>query len=495
VRWACNGRPEIAASTVLLLALVLLKPTTAQVIHLSDFRDYQVLQRDVGGTSKQVAVDGTWTGSSVDHIQVRVTSYTTGLDIVGWQTVAKAPAGGTFTGTIAVPQGGWYRLVAQACDRAGGRLCADSGSHRWGVGINVLCIGQSNMVGNGDIHDYTAVTTDLAGLFSNDLGWRKLADPYDSGGPGDAFDFDPWVGASMIPAFVNALAKSVPGIPIGVVPAAKGATALHGETKNCWVYRDAKDHGRADNLYGNSIRKTRAAGGVELILMHQGETDATNGTSAAEYVADLKSLLGHYREDLFPKIPLFICQLACSHSPINAKNRTDSSLQRIRNAQHDADDPPNIYLGASCIDVAVRQRDDHYLRQGYEMTGERLANAVAFHYGVSRYYRGPEIVSARYTDTSRKVIDVQLKHRGGSDITPPVGITGFIVAVAGKQIPVVSAERAGPASVGMKLGQAIDGAGVLKYLVGKEPDIAGAVRDNSPLRLPLEPTTVGVEIR
>ena len=127
------------------------------------------------------------------------------------------PFGTAFNGTIVVPQGGWYRIAVSGRDASDAEVCQATGAHRWGVGINVLCIGQSNMVGNGGIRSgYTPVTTDLAGLYSNSNAWKKLSDPYDSGGLSTDVDYDSWWGASMIPAFANSLANAFPLIPMGV---------------------------------------------------------------------------------------------------------------------------------------------------------------------------------------------------------------------------------------------------------------------------------------
>ena len=59
--------------------------------------------------------------------------------------------------------------------------------------------------------------------------------------------------------------------------------------------------------------------------------------STEQYIADFKTFLSHYREDLYPTIPLFFCQLARSFTPaIAEKKRTDTT-----------------YAGDSCRTIAV----------------------------------------------------------------------------------------------------------------------------------------------
>ena len=244
----------------------------AATVTVNDFGDHQVLQRSIGGTSATVSVTGTYVGSEVDHVQARVVKFTDGSTAVDWQTIASGLSGGTYVGTIVVPQGGWYTVAVRGRDASGTEVCQATGAHRWGVCINVLCIGQSNMVGNGNIRsNYTAIKTDLAGLYSNSNAWKKLSDPYDNGGVSSEVDYDSWYGASMIPSFANSLADAFPAIPIGIVPAAKGGTPLHGIADTCWITRDPANHANPKNLYGNSISNARAVGGVELIIMHQGK--------------------------------------------------------------------------------------------------------------------------------------------------------------------------------------------------------------------------------
>jgi hypothetical protein len=270
----------------------------AAAIRVTDFANYQVIQRVLGGTGQTVPVSGTFTGSAVKDVQVQVVDFTTESQvIVAWTPIATSVSAGAFAGTLLVPQGGWYKIAVRALGSNGAELARDVGTQRWGVGINILLIGQSNMVGNGGVFNYTSVPEDLEALYSNDNVWKHLSDPYDGGGLATDVDYDSWVGASMIPSLANALAAQFPTLPLGIVPAARGSSPLHGTSAISWVNRNPANHADPANLYGNSLSNARAVGGVELIVMLQGETDATNMTSQAVYQADLQTLLGYYRED------------------------------------------------------------------------------------------------------------------------------------------------------------------------------------------------------
>lgn len=226
--------------------------------------------------------------------------------------------------------------------------------------------------------------------------------------------------------------------------------------------------------------------------MHQGETDATNSTSREAYASELALLARNYRTDL-GEVPLFMCQLGRSTTDISVKNRTDVSMQAIRVAQQEADDPPSIYLAATAIDLDV-DATDHYVKTTQDELGRRIAAAVAYHYqtpGAPLAYRGPEIASVSYGAASRTLVDVHLTHRGGGDFAPADGINGFVVLDDGVPVPLSSVVRKDRHTIRITLEAPLAGAGSVQYLYGKLPfeTLAHTVHDDSSLALPLEPTT------
>jgi hypothetical protein len=90
---------------------------------------------------------------------------------------------------------------------------------------------------------------------------------------------------------------------------------------------------------------------------------------------------------------------------------------------------------------------------------------------------------------------VTIIHRGGGDFTPDSGITGFGVLDDDSLVGIVRADKVDQTHIRLTLSRPVAGTGSLRYLYGKAPDVAGPVRDNTPLRLPLEPTTQPVPIR
>jgi hypothetical protein len=188
-----------------------------------------------------------------------------------------------------------------------------------------------------------------------------------------------------------------------------------------------------------------------------------------------------------------MCQLGRSTTDVAVKNRTDATMQAIRAAQSDADDPPRVYLAATAIDLEVDETD-HYVKPTLDELGRRIAGAIARHEGAPgapSAHRGPSIVAATFADESRSIIDVGLRHRGGSDFEPAENISGFVVLDDGTPVPPLSASRRDAATIRITLEAPVVGVASVRYLYGKLPlpTLANTVHDNSRLALPLEPTT------
>jgi hypothetical protein len=138
----------------------------------------------------------------------------------------------------------------------------------------------------------------------------------------------------------------------------------------------------------------------------------------------------------------------------------------------------------------------HYDTPALTVVGTRLANAIKYYFGQSSYSRGPFIASASFSDASRNQVIVTLNHRGGTDITPATGITGFGVFDNGVSVSITSAVRYTANSVRLTLSSSISSGHTvtLRYLWGMTPNVSGLVKDNTPLALPLENTTADVTV-
>jgi hypothetical protein len=463
--------------------------TAAPTIAVNDFANYRVFQRDIGGTSKNVIISGSYSNMNWSRVDARVLQHGTNTAVVDWTTIDSTPGGGTFSGNLTVPQGGWYNIEVQALDGAGSVIGSSRGTNKWGVGMMILCIGQSNMSGHGQ-SPFTNVTSDLAVNYSNAGRWEHLADPYDDESPAGAVDNDnSTAGGSMIPALANSLLQTL-NFPIAFVPSAKDGSNLYSQ----WAYRNPSNHYDTTTLYGQSITKAQSVGGVELIIMHQGEADTNAHRTEAQYEADFATMIGHYREDLYATIPIFICQLG-TISIEGGDPRTDADVVAVRNAQHDLDNGVDIFMAATAMDQP-RIDDVHYTTQGLNAIGGRIAQTIKFYLGAASYYRGPSITSASFVAGNRTIVDIQIYHRGGNDITPASGITGFSLFNNGSPVSITSADRINTDQIRLTLASSIPAGSTakLRYLWGSNPDTSGLVKDNSSLAPPLENTTADITV-
>lgn len=453
------------------------KPSGGRITPI-DFADRQIVQRDPDTKNQTITFTGSVQAEGMDKLELAVVSFADGTPVVDWTKAAVE--NDSYTATLTVPQGGWYRTLLRATDKEGNLLVTYTGESRWGVGINILCIGQSNMVGQGQTKPYV-VADDLVSNFKNEA-WTHLEDPYAAD---DHSIAGGTCGGSMIPTIGNILVENY-GVPVGFIPAAQNGASLLSEHDG-WLKRTESNPTDRSNLYGNSLYRAKAAGGIEFIIMNQGENNVSRSTDAATYQAALPKLLENYKKDLGYDVPLIYCQLG----PAMANSWDDSRdpyMTGIRAAQAAADNGVTLIMGGSEMDLTRNADNLHYTTASQIVIGQRMANAIRYSLGDVDYYKGPEITGAAFVDADQTTIDVSIRHFGGTDITPTGNITGFEVFVDGEEVAVLSATRKDAETITLTLSNKADGNVTLRYLYGCLPDVSGLVKDNSPLALPLCPT-------
>lgn len=461
---------------------VIVRPVSASADTLSvnGFANYQVFQRDTVNKNAVLPVTGTVTRDGAAAVEARVMEFDASAEdeaVVDWTSLAVNE--GAYDGQLTVPQGGWYRIEVRALDEKSEVLEQLTDDHKWGVGINILCIGQSNMVGQGAAPYMEA--NDLVANYRSGR-WQHLVDPYDN------------AGASLVPAMGNYLVEAL-GLPVGIIPAADSGSGLHApnighaETRY-WMYYDETNPGNTSTLYGRALARAQAAGGVECMVWNQGETDGRLMIAEEVYEQDMKTLLQRFRTDLGnAEIPMFLCQIGTHDTNIS----DDASYTEIRNAQHDLDDGKNFFLAATEMEFE-RKDTAHYTTPGLNEIGRRVAHSILYYYGETDYYRGPYIESADYADESRSIIDVKIAHRGGTDLVTSGEITGFTVLDNLAETEILSAVRYDSNTIRLTLGAPVSGNGRVRYLYGLNPAHTNIAKDNTKMQLPLENTTTDIPV-
>jgi hypothetical protein len=427
-------------------------------ITLVDFEDGKIFQRTA--TSAIITVSGTFTGMP-KAIEARVVSDNTLEEIVPWTVIDPFPRKGIFLGTLSdVSQGGWYNIQVRFSNN---HSVVSYGTHKWGVGILVGCIGQSNM----KEWFYKGTTLRAHPLLRKFTfkGWAKLGR----------------MGNGAI-AFGNRIIERL-SIPVGLLDYSKNGSGLRKEANWGTGYWEDTSPNSIYNRFVDGV--SDVGGAVEFVVWIQGEADAARGTvTENEYKQSLTSFItkqirsdidnGSDRESL----PFLIVTM------VKRPGGRNKSHQAIRNAQkHVAENVANCYLAATILDLKNQGRE-HLTPDSFITMGHRVAQTVLFILGKEKYCRGPHVAEVRHVDSY--TVEVRINHRGGSDFTPDSGISGWEILVNGISVPIVKVYRYDPQTIRIILANPLTGKAKIRYLYGAMPDTSKPVLDNSSMALPLE---------
>jgi hypothetical protein len=231
-----------------------------------------------------------------------------------------------------------------------------------------LLAGQSNMSGRAEV-PRTWTAPPRTWVFGNDYRWRRAAEPIDSpAAQVDRVSLDPKVGYSPASPFCRELRAEGFEEPIGLVPCARGGSAL-----SEWR-RSLED----STLYGSLLKRARAAstrGSLAGLLWYQGEEDAALtpsrpgltlfhegwGREFARLVADLRRDLGA------PALPVVFASLASTRTP---------ALHPFWRSVQEEQQQVRLPFSA-CVRMADLPLQDtvHLSTAGVEEAGKRFARA------------------------------------------------------------------------------------------------------------------------
>jgi len=432
--------------------------STSPALTVNDFKNGSIFQRQ--GQSADIVVSGTYKGQT-DAIEARVVRNNTIEEIVPWTVIDSALQNGIFVGTLAdVPQGGWYNIQVRSHND---HTIFSNGQHKWGVGMLIACLGQSNMkewfyTGN-DLKAHS-----LLRKFS-DRGWSKLADQ----------------GNAAI-AFGNRLIDRL-GIPVGLLDYSVNGSGLRKEAD--WGTGHWEDTS-PNSIYDRFVAGISNAGGAaEFVIWIQGEADAARGTvTKNEYEDSLEHfIINQVRFDIAngsdrENLPFLVVMM------IKRPGGKDGPHQDIRDAQrHVVENVADCYLAATTLDLKNHGRQ-HLAPKAYILMGNRVAQTVLHVLGEETYHRGPNVTNVKQIDSS--TLEIAIKHNGGNDFKPAAGITGWEIIANGTSVPIVKVYRHDPQTIRILLERPLADQAQIRYLYGAMPDASNPVLDNSPLSLPLE---------
>lgn len=440
-------------------------------IACTDLTADRVYQRVAGGTTKTITFAGTYVGDAPASVEVKIVNQSDASTVQDYAALSSATiAGGNWSGTLSVPQGGWYNFLARSKDGGGSVLAISSQTaNKWGVGVLVAMIGQSNMLRMTSVSSSPPASSDLTRQYTSS--WAVVA------------------GNGAI-RFANTLQATL-GLPVGVLPFAESGTDIAG-----WA---------SGSTYNNFATGLTAVGGdCEFVLWHQGEADIQAATAGSTYKTALGTLYARVRTSTGRSTTtLKFGSAIVGRLDTGGGEPADAQATAIRTAQRDwCDETTGAFHAGSSVDMALADTV-HWAAAAYERMGRRYAQAILHQLGlVSHGSRGPRIVSAR-RDTGSAVMRLTIFHLGGTALEEADGTTdgGSLTGLQfsdddfATTLTISStAFSGGQVHVTLSAAPADEDVVKVRYQYGEEPTVTNAIYDDTTpgsdtLGLPVQPTT------
>lgn len=439
---------------------------------LTEFAADRIVQRV--GTARAITFAGTF-GAAPAFLDIRLLAEDGTTVLQDWTAATlDSAAGGSWSATLTVPQGGWYRW--QARDQGGASAVS---ARKFGVGALILCFGQSNMRRMWGVRSSPPAADPLTrrwagfGWFANDLVAQA--------GESTALHGATFGGNGGI-RLGNALRAGL-GVPVGLLPIAVDATAVARwqAAGDCWL---------------NLVAMLNADCGTafEAALWHQGEADVTAGTSREAYMAGLGEVIAQARAlSGRPALPFGVAIVG------RKTGSSDIAYDRIRLAQRDViAATPGAFLAGSSLDMTLSD-GVHWDAASYERMGRRYAQSLLAALGAAASgAEGPRIAGAtRQRGTAVVVLPVEQAGgsalRGADNGADGTGLTGFAVQREGAPLAIAGTAFAGNAVLLTLSAVPNGGALTVTYQAGADPDVAAPAYDDAPPQgdargVPLQPS-------
>lgn len=450
----CGGAPSYIGG--IHLANITVEDILADHIVVLQEKANAIVQRDGVGTTTNLPIRGCYSGSPTG-IECRIVSSVDGVTVIkDWTALTNLTmSNGYFSGQLPnTPNGAWYFIQA----RFVGGGATFSGAKRFGIGVLVGIIGQSNAA-NWFIQTGCAQAADDRVWVFDPSGWRAANSVLS--------------GCAAL-AFGRTLADAI-GCPVGLLYYAVGSTGLLTKATQSASYWENTAAGGYQDLYRHGCFEV--GGKIDCSLWVQGELEGTVTVvtiTAEEYKTGLDNFFASIRgwiEDA--NHPIHLAPLGLSESG------SEAAWQNVREAQLQKLAEPNVYWGGAGYDLA--RSDVHYTAASYPLFAARCARSLLRRYGASGGGYGPKATKAiKYSDT---VYDIEIQHDTGTDITL-TNASIFEVFDGSAPITVSSAVKKSATLITITLAAAVTAPSIY-VCYGKVTTVTGPVNDNSTGQLPL----------
>lgn len=374
---------------------------TIPFIAVTDFDDKQVFQRDKDGSeAKTITVSGTYAGTAPTTIEAIVYEDGTTTPVQTWTALTNATiGGGAWSGSLNVPQGGWYNFAARSKDGGGSVMhtSAQTGN-KVGVGIGIAWLGQSNGVYMFTPTGLGTAANTKTSVF-NGGGWAGFA----------TNDNDGAIAASD-------KIQDESGLPVFLIEAPVSGVGLTAGVFDNWL-----DTG--GDAWTDFLDLLEGAGGdVELVIFQGLEADAYYDVAKDT----IKSGLDTIYSRLQAAIGRNAAQLKFGATILGSIDETDYEDLGAQNAIEAVIEWTQQTSGAFCAGVSrdLATTDGLHLTPASCLTmGLRIGQAIAHQLGDAEFgSAGPRIVSSSWTPgTATITLTAQLDGGTELDATDPTG--------------------------------------------------------------------------
>lgn len=355
------------------------------------------------GTSKAVPVSATVTGAD-GVVEMRVVDLE-GVGMMSWAAIGTS-SGGTVSGTLTVPQGGWYKLQTR---KASNRGAVSTSTNKFGVGAGFVMAGQSNMVflwasGRQTYPDYPLSASTVRGIqIGAGKGVYGRIGNYDdtfppstsfgNGGSGySTVNSGVTDGGDGMVYFANLLTAAL-GVPVFFVMSAVGGTEIE-------AWQPGQVH------WNNTMTLLDIAGGdCEGMFWYQGENNA--GNSQAAYGAKISPI----HQGMLTKTGRTTANFAFGMVTLGPTGNygAEGTAGPIRAAQIAYLSNPGVFLAGVAGDRSSPAGDQvHIYPDSQIVMGHRYAKSLL------AYYAGTPKPGPRITGATRSGAVVTVEIAGGT---------------------------------------------------------------------------------
>lgn len=440
-------------------------------LNLISPHSFQIFQRDPASGLGSIRITGKYGGSPV-AVQARWAGGP-------WQTVDPHPSGGRFQGWIAGRTAGQGTLQV----RFAGRSWTTATRTSVGIGDLFVIAGGSNASGRAATMQRWGSSAFVATMFGNDQQWRILHDPLDSRtGQVDTVSKESRpIGGSIWPLLATHLMYGAKA-PVALIDVARGGSSMRS-----WLCHEGDKYDPA-TLYGNLLRRVRAAGGhVRAVLLWEGSADAG---SLHRTEPQFEDMMRSFTDDVWRDLKAPVSPAQCGEIPYS---RGTTSLDAVRSADVVmATWQPQVIPAPQLYDILLHKPgvadEAHYTTPAVmQMVADRWWAALAGGLYGNGSGRGPRLTSATY-DAAAPAIDLQFTADTLPLLTSGVSGSVFTVHDGAAVIPVGAVTQTGPAAIRLTLQRAASAPASLTVSLGEgHSGTTGRVpRDGGKWQLPAE---------